>query len=387
MEQINNYLEKNDSMKIFYHGGCNDGISSALIFSNFQNIFKNQKLDFNQIIGSFYGNHFDISEFLGKNVYIFDFSFPKESTLDLIHHISSGDIKSLTIIDHHKTFEDIYLDETIQLAIKQNQDKDILVHLDMSQSGAGLLWEYVFEQIKLDYPHLKDEVSKLSKDLFDKYPLFKHIQDIDIWTKQYEISDAVANGFYKLVSEKHEFKDIYHHFSCLTDLFKALKEHLDTYNPNQQFDYQPDMTQFNQLIKDGNSIINVRNEKINRYIQMSEDKKIRINDQDFHLKVTKILKTDKEVINHLGQIHYNSNDKKTVALSWYEDDGKIKCSLRSSPLIDCSVIAKQFGGGGHAQASAFILDNVLELNSILKNPSQSLNETNQQTVATLFKIK
>jgi oligoribonuclease NrnB/cAMP/cGMP phosphodiesterase (DHH superfamily) len=44
-----------------------------------------------------------------------------------------------------------------------------------------------------------------------------------------------------------------------------------------------------------------------------------------------------------------------VALMWYLDypSKQFKVSLRSQPEIDCSALAKRYGGGGHKQSSAF----------------------------------
>lgn len=46
----------------------------------------------------------------------------------------------------------------------------------------------------------------------------------------------------------------------------------------------------------------------------------------------------------------------SIALGWHLDaDGQFACSLRSKPGVDCSAMAKSFGGGGHAQAAGFSL--------------------------------
>lgn len=44
-----------------------------------------------------------------------------------------------------------------------------------------------------------------------------------------------------------------------------------------------------------------------------------------------------------------------MALIWYEDEDGIKVSLRSDGSVDVSLIAKRYGGGGHASAAAFLL--------------------------------
>lgn len=46
-----------------------------------------------------------------------------------------------------------------------------------------------------------------------------------------------------------------------------------------------------------------------------------------------------------------------MAIGWHIDlDGNVACSARSTVPFDCSVFAKSFGGGGHAQAAGFKLD-------------------------------
>ena len=42
------------------------------------------------------------------------------------------------------------------------------------------------------------------------------------------------------------------------------------------------------------------------------------------------------------------------------EDGKIRCSLRSKGAVNVSKIARQFSGGGHAQAAGFRSDATLE---------------------------
>jgi len=46
-----------------------------------------------------------------------------------------------------------------------------------------------------------------------------------------------------------------------------------------------------------------------------------------------------------------------MAIVWYVDytTKQVKVSLRSLPGIDCSIVAKKYGGGGHQQSSAFTI--------------------------------
>lgn len=56
----------------------------------------------------------------------------------------------------------------------------------------------------------------------------------------------------------------------------------------------------------------------------------------------------------------------TFALVWSQRETHIRCSLRSVPGFDCSEIAACYGGGGHAQASAFSVPDLKSFLSMLE---------------------
>jgi phosphoesterase RecJ-like protein len=57
------------------------------------------------------------------------------------------------------------------------------------------------------------------------------------------------------------------------------------------------------------------------------------------------------------------------------EDGKIRCSLRSKGAVNVSKIAQQFSGGGHAQAAGFRSDATLEetINQVLEKALNALD--------------
>lgn len=59
-------------------------------------------------------------------------------------------------------------------------------------------------------------------------------------------------------------------------------------------------------------------------------------------------------------------DCNSFGMVWHlQATGHVKCSLRSVPDVDCSVLASKFGGGGHPQVSAFYLKNIKELEELV----------------------
>lgn len=58
----------------------------------------------------------------------------------------------------------------------------------------------------------------------------------------------------------------------------------------------------------------------------------------------------------LGSKLCRLDDEHKYAITFaFVEKNRVKCSIRSTDDLDCSLIAKHFGGGGHPQASGFNL--------------------------------
>ena len=128
---------------VVYHNHCDDGMGAALAaFLKF-----GEEAEY---LGASYND--PIPNMEGKEVYIFDFSYPREILLN-----PNLKAKSIVMLDHHNTAlktwnTPLYVDTTL----------NILVRFDMSRSGAMLAWDYLF-------PDQKAPI------------LFEHVQDYDLW--------------------------------------------------------------------------------------------------------------------------------------------------------------------------------------------------------------
>lgn len=60
-----------------------------------------------------------------------------------------------------------------------------------------------------------------------------------------------------------------------------------------------------------------------------------------------------------------ANECQSFGMVWHlQASGYVKCSLRSVPSVDCSILAAKYGGGGHPQVSAFFLKNITDLHDL-----------------------
>ena len=103
---------------VLYHGPCNDGFTSAwAAWVQFGDEAKYYQVNYGKKI-------IDMKKLKGKDVFILDFSYPRETIRQI-----EKQAKSLLILDHHVTAE------------KELEGCECAV-FDMTRSGAGMTWDY-----------------------------------------------------------------------------------------------------------------------------------------------------------------------------------------------------------------------------------------------------
>src|SRR3989344_7797730 len=132
---------------VIYHGECPDGFSAAwAAWKKFD-----ERADY---FGANHGEPIP-NGLINKEIYILDFSFPKEIMAELIKNN-----KKVIVIDHHKSAE-----ESVKM-----------VHeyvYEMDRSGAILTWQYFYQDLSVPW-------------------LLRYIGDRDIW--KLELPDTFAMG-------------------------------------------------------------------------------------------------------------------------------------------------------------------------------------------------
>lgn len=133
----------------YFHKGCVDGAASAALIMQF---LKNDVVNFHPIDYSFN----DFSSLVGKNCIFVDIAPRIEGMMGVI-----GNIKSLLVLDHHKTQ---MLEWRPYLPVIHRNDNHT-VRFDLDESAASLTWRYF--RNSLDLPRLVTYVKDYDLYKFD----------------------------------------------------------------------------------------------------------------------------------------------------------------------------------------------------------------------------
>lgn len=288
----------NKDILVIYHDKCIDGFGAAYAaWKKFGTTADYLPWNYGQDISL-------LPALNGKYIYILDFSFPLDDITDMLELANN-----ITIIDHHKTFIDCveadgYCDET------GVPWPGLDTHYDLARSGAVLAWQFFHDE---PVPQL-----------------LQHIQDRDLWqfklngTK--EICAALANT--RIVERSWQ------HWQFLIDAFDA-----------------DDKEVMHSIYASGRAVIACQQELIDECIAQAGEPEI----DKFGNKVV-ICNAPYSIASELGNRIATENPD-CIAVIWHtsEKDRSVKHSLRSIGDIDCTPLAKQFGGGGHKNAAGFTL--------------------------------
>lgn len=310
---------------VIYHANCTDGFGAAFAaWLKLGDEAEYLPMEYGQVSTP---EDFDMKVSLaakGNEVYILDFSFPREVMGALFKHA-----KRVVWLDHHASvFKDwgVPLDDVAdELTLGLVQPNDHTVVLNNNKSGAMLAWEYF---------HPGTEVPML----------IQHIDDRDRWQ-------------FKMDGSKEFHAAIASHQPWTFDQWWRLfydKPGLGTYKRAD-------------LIQEGAAILRTHNQNVQMCLKQA--------------RVCTIRWDWKEVcgtVKHRGAVGYSANapaffasdlghelanKSGTFGLVWsMAGDGQVHCSLRSNGKYDVSAIAKAFGGGGHSNAAGFSTD----INSLLE---------------------
>lgn len=274
---------------VLFHYPCQDGLSSAWIVYNFHKE-NNIKIDLYPIQ---HGKTINLDRLAGKKIVFCDFA-PSKEDIDKIEKIAL----KITILDHHISSQKALIDKPY-------------AYFDMNKSGAVLTWDYF-------YPN-------------NETPTFiKMIEDRDLWKWIIPNSREFTTGLTVVCSgiEMYDFEELF-------KLFDEL--------------YKPNSNKFNFYIEIGN----IYNKSIMmkcKYMAIESLKKIN-HYKNYNIS---IVNCSSELSSDLGNI-LSSSDIIDFAVLWRYNHTKEEyyASLRSNNKVDVSIIASEFGGGGHKNAAGF----------------------------------
>ena len=190
-------LDRNCEAVVFFHKNCMDGFGAAWAFKKLME----EKFTAVHYIPSQYGDVPNYDLLTGKmpesNVYILDFSFPKQILVEL-----SNRARHVFVLDHHKTAEE----DLTNWSEDSPKPYNLEIRFDMNRSGAGLAWDF-FAPPSLPRPMM-----------------ISYIEDRDLWKfKMYE-SEAYNEYVKSLPFTFQDYDALYHEgFANCVYLGKALR--------------------------------------------------------------------------------------------------------------------------------------------------------------------
>ena len=284
---------------VIYHNHCTDGFGAA--FAAWMRLGEEA-----EYVPMNYGfKDEDIPKYAGRDVFMFDFSWPKEQMLDLFRFA-----KSVVWRDHHKTAFEMWCEGEIERYEQKTFSLDIL--LDNSKSGAMLAYEYFFS-------------------VYPTPMIIQHIDDRDRW--QFKLKNT--EGIHLALQSEKPWS-----FEQWRDLVSD-----DNYG---------------SLFSKGLSLVRYQKQQVDSLAKYARPCVITVRDGEVDgqpaIAAFSGLAVNTSV--HMSEVgHELANKSESFGMIWYLGEGSMaKVSLRSNGDYDVSAIAKRFGGGGHRNAAGFSVD-------------------------------
>jgi oligoribonuclease NrnB/cAMP/cGMP phosphodiesterase (DHH superfamily) len=294
---------------IIYHGPCSDGTGGLWSACHYKPI-KNRyacKAGCNPQ-----------GDYTGMNVIFVDLCPKIDYLLELVKIA-----KYVVILDHHKSSEQMILDNSSLLNVISN----LYIEFDMSRSGCQMSWDYFFENIPRPF-------------------FIDYMGDRDLWTWKLPSSREINTGLFEL-----GYIDSYD-LTKLTSLMENSEEKIKYLESSGKF------------IEAGNK------REVNIGVSNSIDVSMVYQDKTYRLwlggNINPGLRSD--LGNVLCGKQFKDGTMPDFAATWQFDPKSEEwwISLRGVPnrSPDLSVLSSSFGGGGHPMASGITI----------KSPSKGLRE-------------
>lgn len=315
---MNNAVKKS---AVLYHYPCPDGTFAALAAHLYFSAISSPALFFpNTVYSPIKAEQLPLHEI--RDVYLLDFVGPSGFVQEL-----SSMAEKVIVLDHHKTALEA-------LGDKASLGENVMTIIDMARSGATIGYDY-FKQ-KLSEGNTGSHESTLAE--FDRMrKLYDYIEDADLWNWRLENSKAFSSGLKDLKIE-YDFRlnpSLFQQLLAL-DLESVIsqgmislahKQKLISEALEQSFEIALGGGEFGRClaVNADEALSELRSELGNQLASKSQDRNLR----------------------GVGAIAYGVPE--------LENDKVLKISLRSVKDEDTTPISEKYGGGGHRNASSFML--------------------------------
>lgn len=313
---------------VLYHYPCHDGVFAALAAHLYLSAKSIPSLFFpNTVYSPITINQLPLQEI--SHLYLLDFTGPP----GFVHQVSPK-VEHVVVLDHHKTAIET-LGDDVSFA-------NVTKVLDVERSGATIAYDYFTQKLIEEECGGSCSSREKMNDFKRMRRVFEYIEDADIWKWKLPESKAFNSGILDLRIE---------------------------------YDFNQNQSLFEELLSlDHESVINRGKESLSRkrkLIHEALDKSYEIvlgggGGEEFGrclaVNGDEIAELRSELGNQLAEKSKNLKLRGVGAVVYrvpeLEDETKVKISLRSVGEEDTTVVSQRFGGGGHKNASSFLLSSM-----------------------------
>lgn len=306
-------------MKCFYHtdvdGKCAGAIVKKWWDNQLQTLSDGISLDVAEYFPIDYKDDFPFDEILtNEEIYIVDFSLQKEGEFKKLQEIT----KDITWIDHHKT------------AIEKHPDiQDLKGIRDISKAGCELAWQYFFPN--KDIPLAVTYVGRYDVWDFSEFGEILNEFQAGIRLQEHYPESPIWQG---LLKESYKL--------TIDELEKLQSERPNIHlKPNGQIGGLDDVLE--NILKEGKIALKFRT---NRYASL-------VKAFSFFTEFEGYKAICCNVGSVSSQLFDSVKEDYDLMIPFVFDGKQWTVSLYTKKDIDCSEIAKKYGGGGHKQAAGF----------------------------------
>lgn len=309
-----------------YHGGaCRDGFCCAWLLHHM--------IPGIELVPAQYGE--EPPDVTGKNVIIADFSYPRDQLLNI-----ASKAHSLCVFDHHKTAR--WLQGFAIDCAKMGHGYPIVV-FDEGRSGAGILWDYLYERHFDNLGELIDKTwvgcglnSRDPLSINNPPRLVAYVQDRDLWNFSLYMSREI-NAYIRS-------------YPLTIDNFDLISRSL----------FSDCLRGQTTCIDQGSAIIRMLESQVDTHVRHAEEMVIAGE------TVLAVNCTDPTLFSDVAGTL--AEGRPFGATYFVKGDGTMVFQLRSrgDAGVDVSEVAAKYGGGGHKNAAGFVIGpgGSLELQSV-----------------------
>jgi len=280
---------------VVFHYPCQDGLVSAWA-ANLYHQKNNKPVELYPIQ---HGTPLNIERLRNKSVLFCDYA-PTDEYIDTLEKICSN----IIILDHHIT--------------SANRIIRAYAYFDMSRSGAGIVWDYFFDNTRPEF--------------------INWVEDRDLWKWKYKDTANFYAGI-QLVLSTLKYDDFNSMFNIFDEIYN---------NPSKSLYYIELGDLINRSIQQkASNIAYSHSKKSDTYLDTHNNKEYNIC----------IVNCPTDIISEVGSIltkDYNFDF--AVLWRYNHPNSEYIISMRANnnnAIVDVSEIARKYGGGGHKSAASF----------------------------------